>query len=63
MMARAALAAARLLASDSPDADFLEAKIATARFYCEHVLPQAAALSLTVTQGSSAVLGFGTGRL
>jgi acyl-CoA dehydrogenase len=60
MMARAALAAARLLASGSPDVGFLEAKVGTARFYCEHVLPQAAALSLTVTQGSSAVLGFGT---
>jgi 3-(methylthio)propanoyl-CoA dehydrogenase len=63
MMARAALAAVRLLAADSPEVEFLETKVATARFYVEHVLPHVAALALTVTQGSSAVLSFGADRL
>jgi alkylation response protein AidB-like acyl-CoA dehydrogenase len=63
MMARAALAAVRLRASGSSDIEFLEAKVATARFYVEHVLPHAAALAHTVAQGSSAVLSFRADRL
>ncbi len=56
LMARAALIA--LERRDSPGADrvFLEAKLATACFYLEHLLPQAAALSRTVTQGAGSVL-------
>lgn len=56
MMARAALIALQKL--DAPDADrgFLEAKLATARFYLEHLLPQAGALAQTVTQGAASVL-------
>ena len=56
LMARAALTA--LERRDGPGADrvFLEAKLATACFYLEHLLPQAAALSRTVTQGAGSVL-------
>jgi hypothetical protein len=32
------------------------AKIATARFYAEHILPQAAALSSEVVNGAASVL-------
>src|SRR5205814_860483 len=40
LMARAALAATALLAGKSGDADFLEAKVVTARYFAEHLLPQ-----------------------
>ena len=55
MMARAALLANTKLAAGG-DADFCRAKIATARFYCEHILPQAAALSSEVVSGAGSVL-------
>ena len=53
-MARAALIAEKKLASG--DKAFLEAKIATARFYGDHVLVQAPALRDTVVKGASGVL-------
>src|SRR5216117_1504518 len=53
-MARAALAAEKKLASG--DRPFLEAKIATARFYGDQVLVQAPALRDTVVKGSPAVM-------
>ena len=55
LMARAALIADAKLAGGG-DADFCRAKIATARFYAEHILPQAAGLSSAVTTGSASVL-------
>ena len=54
LMARAALVANAKLAGG--DADFYGAKIATARFYAEHILPQAAGLVSAVTGGSGSVL-------
>jgi alkylation response protein AidB-like acyl-CoA dehydrogenase len=53
-MARAALAAERGL--NSGDKAFLQAKIATARFYGDQVLVQAAALRDTVVKGAAGVL-------
>ena len=53
-MARAALAAERLLGSG--DRSFLEAKIATARFFADHVLVQAPALRDTVVNGGAGVM-------
>jgi alkylation response protein AidB-like acyl-CoA dehydrogenase len=56
-MARAALAAERELATGrNTDNLFHQAKIATARFYGDHVLSQAAGLATTVTNGSASVL-------
>ena len=55
LMGRAALIADAKLAAGG-DADFCRAKIATARFYAEHILPQAAGLASAVTGGSSSVL-------
>jgi alkylation response protein AidB-like acyl-CoA dehydrogenase len=54
-MARAMLAAQRLMADDPK---FYGAKIATARFYAEHVLPQAAALETAIVsaKGNEGVL-------
>ena len=51
-MARAALAASRGTGDDSFD----KAKIATARFYADHVLVQAPALRNTVVNGSAGVM-------
>jgi hypothetical protein len=40
-------------------ADFYRAKIDTARFYADHVLPQAPALAHAIVAGSAAVLAEG----
>jgi len=55
LMARAALIADAKAGTDG-DTDFYRAKIVTARFYAEHILPQAAGLASAVTGGSSSVL-------
>jgi len=52
-MARAALAAEKGLSSDR---NFCEAKIATARFYGDHVLVQAPGLRDTVVKGAAGVM-------
>jgi butyryl-CoA dehydrogenase len=54
-MARAALAAQRLLAAGE-DPDFHGAKIATARFFADHVLVTAGALAAAATEGSAGTL-------
>jgi alkylation response protein AidB-like acyl-CoA dehydrogenase len=53
-MGRAALAAEKH--GNTGDAPFLKAKIATARFYAEHVLVQAPGLRDTVVHGAPAVM-------
>ena len=55
-LARGAQVAARLLAENKGDATFYRGKIATARFYAECLLPQAAALARAITLGSESVL-------
>jgi 3-(methylthio)propanoyl-CoA dehydrogenase len=57
-MARAALISEKYLLDKKAniDASFLEAKIATARFYADHVLVQAPALRNTVVSGASGVM-------
>jgi alkylation response protein AidB-like acyl-CoA dehydrogenase len=52
LLARQALAAAAALGAKSGDAQFLAAKIATAKFYAEQILPQAAGLEGPVTAGA-----------
>jgi hypothetical protein len=56
LMGRAAVIAHRTLQAPQGDSSFLSAKIATARFYAEHILPQARAYADTVLSGSSSVL-------
>ena len=53
LMARQALAASRRLASGSTETDFLRAKLVTANFYCEQLLPQAAGLLSAATAGAT----------
>ena len=56
LLARAAQAARNLLDAGEGDADFLNQKLVTARFYAEQLLPQAAGLAPSVTAGPSDLL-------
>jgi alkylation response protein AidB-like acyl-CoA dehydrogenase len=55
-LAREALAASALLDEGADDKEFLEAKIVTARFYTEQLLPQDAALLSAVTAGAETLV-------
>jgi alkylation response protein AidB-like acyl-CoA dehydrogenase len=55
-MARAAQIAHDLLASGEESAAFLRAKISTARFYAEHVLPEAGTYCDEITVGAASTL-------
>ncbi|HXF18240.1 MAG TPA: acyl-CoA dehydrogenase, partial [Burkholderiales bacterium] len=55
-MARAALIAKSRLDENAEDYDFYRAKIGTARFYAEHILPLAAAYKHEIVHGSTSVL-------
>ena len=55
-LARAALISEKKLLDKTNDQSFHSAKIATARFFADHLLSQAPGLSATVVQGSSTVM-------
>jgi alkylation response protein AidB-like acyl-CoA dehydrogenase len=55
-MARAALVAQKKLAAKDGDTSFYQAKMATARFYADHVLAQAPGLRNTVVRGAAGVM-------
>ena len=55
-LARAALAARRLLDTCGGDAAFLSAKIGTARFFADHILSQASALRHAIVSGAAGAL-------
>ena len=55
-MGRAALIAARHLRDGNGDAVFMKAKIATARYYAECLLPQAPGLAQTIIGGGETAL-------
>ena len=55
-VARAALVAQKRLPAKEGDAAFYQAKIATARFYADHVLAQAPGLRNTVVRGAAGVM-------
>jgi 3-(methylthio)propanoyl-CoA dehydrogenase len=56
LMARAALAAGKDLAAGEGSADFLRAKILTARFYGEQILPRASSLAAAATAGAATLM-------
>ena len=56
MMARAAAVALEKQSQPGADQAFCAAKLASARYYVEHVLPQAAALKHAVVSGAQSVL-------
>ena len=62
MMARAALIAQEKLKQPDADRDFLEGKLATARFFAEHELPKALPLAREVTRGAESVLALDPSR-
>ena len=55
VLAKQALAARRCLAGGDSREAFLKAKVATARFYAEQILPQGAALLGPITAGAAAL--------
>ncbi len=58
-LARSAAVAQRLLAAGEGDAEFLGAKVITARFYAQHLLTQVPGLRATVVEGAAAVTALG----
>ncbi len=56
MWLRMASAASRLLAAGEGDAAFLEAKLVTARFYAERIIPDAGALRRKIEGGSASIM-------
>ena len=63
LLAKQALVAARQLAAGEGDPAFLKAKIATARFFAEQILPQVGALSGPVTRGAALLYAIGEDNL
>jgi butyryl-CoA dehydrogenase len=55
-MARAALVAEQKLKAGEGDAKFYQAKIATARFFADHILSQASGYRTAILEGSAGVL-------
>ena len=55
-MARAALVARQKLEAGEGDASFYKAKIATTRFFADHILSQASGLRTSIIDGSAGVL-------
>ena len=55
-MARAALVAQKKLEGGEGDAAFYRAKIATARFFAEHILVQAAGMRTSIVEGAAGTL-------
>jgi len=67
-MARAAVVAAEKLAAGNGDSEFLQAKIVTAKFYAEQILPRAQSYAASVAMGNGSTLDlteeqFATGQL
>jgi alkylation response protein AidB-like acyl-CoA dehydrogenase len=56
LMGRSALKAAERLEAGGGDESFLQAKIVTARFYCEHLLPRAGACLAAIQAGPDSMM-------
>jgi hypothetical protein len=56
LMGQSALKASARLASSGGDASFLNAKLVTARFYCEHLLPRAGACLAMIEAGPDSMM-------
>jgi alkylation response protein AidB-like acyl-CoA dehydrogenase len=56
LMGRSALKAAERLEAGGGDESFLKAKIVTARFYCEHLLPRAGACLAAIKAGPESLM-------
>jgi len=56
IMGRSAIKAMKRLAAGEGDAAFLKAKVVTARFYCEHLLPRAGACLSAIKAGPGDIM-------
>ena len=56
LLAKSAAIAERKLAEGATDRQFLAGKIASARFYADHILPQTLALARVVEGGAGSVI-------
>jgi hypothetical protein len=56
LLGQSALMAAARLESGGSDESFLKAKIVTARFYCEHLLPRAGACLAAIQAGPDSLM-------
>ena len=56
MLARSAQIATEQLAKRQGDADYLKGKVLTARFFADHLLPQASSLAFAAMHGGDSVL-------
>lgn len=56
VMGLSALKASQLLAAGGGDESFLAAKLVTARFYCDHLLPRADSCLTTIQAGSDSMM-------
>jgi alkylation response protein AidB-like acyl-CoA dehydrogenase len=56
LLAKSALLAKAMLDGGEGDPDFLNAKMTTARFYCEHLLPRTGACLASVLAGSESIM-------
>jgi hypothetical protein len=63
VMGRSALAATQALGRSRDDSEFYETKIATARFYADHILSQAPALLHPISHGAASVLAIAEDQL
>ena len=61
-MGMSALKADALIGAGGGDQSFLEAKPVTARFYCEHMLPRAAACYAAVKVGPESMMALAEGQ-
>jgi len=61
-MARAALVAQKKLAAANADESFYQAKIATARFYADHLLPRSASYRHEILNGAASTLRLDEGQ-
>lgn len=57
LLAKGALQAQAMLASGEGDPAFLNAKLTTARYFCEHLLPRTQACLASVLAGSASIMG------
>ena len=62
VMGLSALKAKEMLAAGGGDESFLKAKLVTARFYAEHLLPRAGAHLVTMTAGSESTMALSEGQ-
>jgi hypothetical protein len=62
IMGLSALKASKILAGDGGDAAFLKAKLVTAKFYCDHLLPRTGACLASVKAGPESMMEMPAGQ-